>query len=670
MSPIAFYDTECFPNYWLLKIRPRDSLPVTFSLRAGESFDAQGVDGIRWLFNRFTLVSFNGNYYDVPMICAALQGYTCEQLKWLNDQIILEGRKPWELGLPEWKPADHIDIMEVLPGTGSQKMYAGRIHCKLMRDLPYSPDQHLSPDQIAQVDSYCENDLTVLEDLFNACGPMLQQREELSKRYGIDLRSKSDAQLAEAVLKRRCEQALGQRIYKPEIDWNLAFRYEPPQWLSFQTPQMQQAFELVKVAIFRLGPSGAVVMPPQLDGLEIGIGSSVYRLGIGGLHSSEKCRVYRSTDTHVLRDLDVASYYPSLILNSGKWPAALGPAFLREFAAIKKDRLDAKDLEKALTKAGLKGTPEWLQARSENEGGKIMINGTFGKTGSLYSILFAPEMMIQTTVTGQLALLMLIEWMEASAIPVVSANTDGIVINCPRGFISICDDIIENWQVHTGLEMEAGEYQALYSRDVNNYFAVKPDGEVKRKGSYSKADLIGKKSPDVEICGDAVADFLANGTPMLYTLAACLDIRKFLVVQKVAGGGVKLWGEGPRKGMLVRDMTATLVANGWVKEGRQWKRNGQSPQFDANVSLTNAHEAYRACFQPQLPEYIGKVIRYYYSTAAPGPIIYNTNGNQVSLSYGAKPLMTLPDEFPADVDYLWYLENCEGILRDIGFTAD
>ena len=655
---IAYCDTECFKNFWLLKLAPEGYPAFSYSLRAGERFNQTQVTQLHMLLNLYTLVTFNGNYYDVPMIGAALSGYTCEQLKWLNDKIIVEQLKPWELNISEWKPKDHIDIMEVLPGAGSQKVYAGRIHCTTMRDLPYSPDQFLTDEEIVEVDSYCGNDLSVLRDLFKALAPQLQQREDLSKRYGIDLRSKSDAQLAEAVLKRRCEQALGTRIYKPEIDWNLAFKYQPPAWLGFQTPEMLRAFEVVKAATFRLGASGAVVMPPELEGLDIALGSSVYRLGIGGLHSSEKTVIHRTSDTHVLRDVDVASYYPSLILNSGKWPAALGPTFQQEYRAIKDERLAAKDLQKKIEKAGGKGTPEWIQARSENEGGKIQINGTFGKTGSPYSVLFAPEMLIQTTVTGQLALLMLVEWCELNGIPIVSANTDGLVMNCPRPLVPMSEAIVKEWERRTGLEMEAGEYAAIYSRDINNYFAVKPDGDVKRKGAYSKAGLVEKKSPDVEICGDAVAEFLSKGTPILYTVAACRDIRKFVSVQKVAGGAVKLWGEGPRKGALVRDMAVILEARGWIKNGRKWERAGV---------LTDAATAYRACFSPQRPEYLGKVIRWYYSTQAPGPIIYNTNGNTVSLSYGAKPLMVLLDDFPTDVDYGWYLDTCEGMLRDIGF---
>lgn len=654
-KPVAFYDTECFSNYWLLKFKISSELVYSFRLHPDETLDGATVGLICRLFEMFTAVSFNGNHYDVPMIAAALGGFTCDQLKWLSDQIIIEECKPWELNIPQWKPDDHIDIVEVLPGVwSSQKLYAGRIHYKTMRDLPFPDHTYLTPEQITVLDAYCENDLGQLEAEFNALAPQLQQREELSKRYGLDLRSKSDAQLAEAVLKRRCEQALGHRIYKSEIDWNLNFRYEPPAFLSFQTAPLIQAFELVKASIFHLGGFGSVVMPEQLEGLQITIGQSVYRMGIGGLHSSEKCAVHKSDDDNVLKDIDVASYYPSLILNSGRYPAALGPTFLTEYAAIKEERLEAKALEKELKKAGKDST----QAHSENEGGKIMINGTFGKTGSPYSVLFAPEMLIQTTVTGQLAILMLIEWFESSGIPVISANTDGVIVKCPRSRVALSDQIIKQWETTTGLEMEASEYAAVYSRDVNNYFAVKSDGKVKRKGEYSTAGLIEKKNPASEICSDAVEAFLSKGTPLIYTVSACRDIRKFVTVRQVNGGAVKLWGEGPRKDMKVANMTGTLEAHGWSKSGRKWTKGDL---------LTDATTAYKSCFAPQRPEYIGKVIRWYYSTQAPGSIIYNTNGNTVSLSYGARPCMVLPDEFPADIDYNWYLENCESILRDIGY---
>ena len=661
----AFFDTECFPNYWLLKLRPRGGQVYTFRLRAGERFYQATTTCIRQLFETYTVVSFNGLRYDIPMITAALSGYSAEQLKWLNDRIIVDKVNPWELGLPEWAPADHIDVMEVVPGAGSQKLFAGRIHYKTMRDLPYEPHHVLTEPEIIEVDTYCENDLGQLEALYDAVAPQIRMREALSKRYGLDLRSKSDAQVAEAVLKRRCEQALGRRIYKPDIDWDLKFRFKVPAFVAYSLPQLQHALEMIKASVFTInrpasmyGEGGKCVpLPAQLEGLTVTIGQTTYKLGIGGLHSQEKSVAFISDENYQIRMPDVASYYPTLMVNAGAWPQALGQQFITEYDSIKGERLQAKHAQGKLKKAGVSSGSEFEDAQVGNEGGKIMLNGTFGKTGSPYSVLFAPEMLIQTTISGQLSILMLIEWLEHYGIPVVSANTDGIVIKCPRHLIATSDWLISEWEKRTGLTMETEDYVALYARDVNAYFAIKTPDDIKRKGEYAKASLVGKKSPDSEICSDAVAAYLAEGIPLLYTISACRDITKFVTIQKVAGGAVKMWGDGPRKGARVADMLDTLVAGGWVKEGRQWRRGD---------ALAPAATAYAACFRPQRPEYLGKVIRWYYGTRSPGPIVYASNGNLVGGSYGATPCMTLPDEFPNDIDYDWYLKKAEQILVDVG----
>lgn len=658
---VAFFDTECFPNFWLLKFRPIGEQSLSFSILAGQRFSDQQIAEIRALFDTHTVISFNGINYDVAMITGALCGYTPEQLKDINDRMIVHKVRYWDLGLPRWQPYDHIDLIEVAPGDGSLKQYAGRIHSKKIQDLPYEPDHILTESQMSEVALYCDNDLDVLEDLWNALQPQIEQRVALSERYGIDLRSKSDAQLAETLIKALCEKETGRTIYKQDIDYNMQFKYDVPAYIAYQTPQLQDALAKVKSATFRLSSSGYVEMPQELDELAIPIGQSVYRMGIGGLHSSESTSVHHSDKVNVLRDNDVAAYYPSLILNSGKYPKSLGPAFIPVFTGIKDRRIAGKRECQRLAKLNLKNTIEYTKAHVDNEGGKIQINGTFGKSGSPYSILFAPEMLIQTTITGQLCLLMLIEWHEAYGIPVVSANTDGIVIKCPKDKVAVSDALIAEWQTRTGLEMETVEYKSIYSRDVNNYLAVKSDGSVKRKGEYATSGLVEKKNPDVEICSDAVADFLAKDTPLLYTLAACRDIRKFVTIQKVTGGGVKLWGESPLKDTKVRDMLPVLLANGWIKDGRKWQRNGQ---------VHDARTAYSLCFPVQRPEYLGKVVRWYYSTQAPGPIVYAKRNAIVSLSYGARPCMTLPDEFPTDIDYEWYLNKCLTILKDIGYSDD
>lgn len=656
----AFFDTECFPNYWLLKFRPEGGGTFAWRLHEGERFTREQAAEIAARFEGYCAVSFNGRGYDQWMIGAALAGYTPIDLKCINDRIIVQREKPWEIeGLPRWEPPDHVDVMEVAPGAGSQKQYAGRTHARTMRDLPYSPDDVLTAEQIANVDAYCDNDLAVLEHLYRQCDPLIQLREGLSERYRLDLRSKSDAQLAEAVLRKRCEQATGARINRSDPQWQ-QLRYRPPAFLSYTSPELRHAFRLICESTFIVMGGGTIHTPEQLEKLTIKLGESTYKVGIGGLHSQEKCVSYRSNDSTQLRAPDVVSYYPNLMLNSGEYPPALGPTFLSEFAALKEERVAAKAKQAQLKKAGDTVSPAYVAAKTMNEGGKIMINGTFGKTGSGYSVLFAPSMLLQTTLTGQLSLLMLIEWQEAYGIRVVSANTDGLVLACPRHLLPTSDWLIEEWQRRTGLEMENTNWRALFARDVNNYFAVDADGDVKRKGEYSKSGLVEKKNPDVEICSDAVAEFLSKGTPIEATIYACNDVRKFVSVQQVSGGGVKLWGDGPRKGERVRDIAPRLEAHGWVKQGGKWTKGG---------ATMLAADAYATTFPPQRSEYLGKVVRWYYGTNSPGPIMYATRNATVGNSWGATPCMTLPDALPDDIDYVWYVTKARSILDDIGYRA-
>jgi len=48
------------------------------------------------------------------------------------------------------------------------------------------------------------------------------------------------------------------------------------------------------------------------------------KMGIGGLHSTESNVSHVADELTVLRDHDVASYYPSLILRTGISPMQLG----------------------------------------------------------------------------------------------------------------------------------------------------------------------------------------------------------------------------------------------------------------------------------------------------------------------------------------------------------
>ena len=267
-----------------------------------------------------------------------------------------------------------------------------------------------------------------------------------------------------------------------------------------------------------------------------------------------------------------------------------------------------------MTKEDLKLKISQLKAEKKrydivNAALKISLNGSYGKLGSMYSFLYAPDLMLTVTITGQLMLLMLIEQLSLNGIRVVSSNTDGIEYYCPRDKVNLAETIIFDWELITGMTMEHGEYKGLYAENVNNYVAVY-DGYTKAKGIYAETTLMkGRSTPVVY---SAIREYLLNGTDIKEFINNCKDINEFVSGRTVKGGGV-------------------------------WKG-----------------------------EYLGKVVRWYYSING-DVITYMQNGNKVPKTgemNGVKPIMNLTDNIPEDLDYSWYYSEAIKKLDKLGVTYE
>jgi len=154
--------------------------------------------------------------------------------------------------------------------------------------------------------------------------------------------------------------------------------------------------------------------------------------------------------------------------------------------------------------------------------------------------------------------------------------------------------------------MEYTEYRALYSINVNNYLAVKPDGKVKGKGQFAIGGLA--KNPTNTISVKAAIAYLTQQTPVQNTILHCQDIQDFVTLRTVKGGAVK---------------------------------DGQA---------------------------IGKSIRWYHATSTMTAIHYQTNNNKVPKSDGAKPVMDYPDTLPTDIDYQFYIQEAKNIIKSTGVS--
>jgi hypothetical protein len=465
-------------------------------------------------------------------------------------------------------------------------VYGARLGCATLQDLPIDPGASISPAQRRLLVDYCANDLALTELLYDQLRPQIALREKMGDQYGMDLRSKSDAQIAETIITSELERLTENPVAKPDTS-RTEFHYQNPGIVTFETPALQELLQRILATTFTLGGNGAVVLPKWLRDSKIRVGDRDYQMGIGGLHSCEKTQYLTADADHVLCDLDVASYYPNIILQQALAPESLGKPFLDVYQGIVNRRMAAK-------RAGDEVTAYTL---------KIAVNGSFGKLGSVYSKLYAPELLIQTTITGQMCLLMLIERMSAAGIDIRSANTDGIVCYYHPSLAGKIDEVSFDWMMDTSYALERTDYVALASRDVNNYVAVKPDNSTKGKGLFADTGIA--KNPDMSIIATAVAKRIAHGTDIGDTIRGCLDPLQFVSVRKVTGGA--MWRNEP----------------------------------------------------------LGKAVRFYWSREGDA-IQYATNGNLVPKSSGARPLLVLSDFDRADVDEWRYIAEANKLLKDVG----
>lgn len=591
---LAVLDLEIYPNYVLFAFQNLASGNLlTFELTEPDAVlcddDKRKMTA---LLKNFTTFGFNSLNFDMPIIMRALSGGNATDLFNLCNTIIENKLKAWivyrdfNLNEPSRVGFDHFDLIEPAPDVAaSLKMYMARMHSKTLQDLPYEAGTWLTSEQKAEVKKYCGNDLAGTIELYNEIKQQIELRVSMSNEYGVDLRSKSDAQIAEAVLKSEIEKITGNRLYKPSSKIT-SVKYKAPENIKFKTPLLQNLLKIIETHEFKIDGRGSIVLPKEISGYGIKIGKTEYQVGVGGLHSKDSQLVVTKKDGYILADRDVASYYPNIILALKLFPKHVGGVFLRVYNSLVERRLAAKA-------AGNKVVAESL---------KVVINGLFGKLGSIYSLFYSPDLMARVTISGQLYLLMLIEQLELNGISVVSANTDGFVSYLHESKFNLYDGLCMDWEFATNFTLEQTEYKGLYARDVNNYFAVTTGGKIKGKGVFAEPTL--KKSPTARIVANAVVNYVVNGVPFIQTLKECEDIAQFITVRKAKGGAA-------------------------------W--NGQ---------------------------YLGRVARWLYTTD--GTVIRDAKSNdKVAKSEGAECFQVLPDALPKNIDYAKYRIECEELFESI-----
>jgi len=265
---------------------------------------------------------------------------------------------------------------------------------------------------------------------------------------------------------------------------------------------------------------------------------------------------------------------------------------------------------------------------------KLSANGLFGKLGSSFSTFYSPDLL---TLIDDLT--------RTRGIKVISANTDGIMVRYKAKLRDKMLKVVAAQGKRTGFEYEETRYRKVAISNVNNYVAIKLDGKMKLKGLFAEAGVLEMKNPTAEVCGQAAAAYLKNGTLPEEYIAQEKDIRQFVSIRNVSKpGGVQ------HKHTRMVDEWVEVEPRVWQYKDKIIKRKSRPPAFEEHYGGTP----------------FGRVARWYMTTEKMPPIQRVDNGYLVAKTEGARLCMTLPDKLPADLDKDWYVKETYEMLKNMG----
>ncbi len=351
-------------------------------------------------------------------------------------------------------------------------------------DLPYSPHDPLTSEQMDEVITYMCHDVSETTAFYEHSADQMKLRDELAAKYPAmgDVLNFNDTKIGKKFFEMKLEEAMPGSCYE-----RVNNRRQPRQTLrdsialaevispkvSFQRPEFQRVCEWLRAQVLTRGEiEGMRTDEVETKGVFKDVSANLdgfsFDFGTGGIHGSLKAQTVRATETHDLIDVDVASYYPNLAIANRWFPKHLSEAFCDIYLQVYEMRKEHK-----------KGT-------SENSMLKLALNGVYGDSNNKYSPFYDPQYTMAITINGQLYLCMLAEWLLAkTAGTMVQINTDGLTMLVPKENRAIYDATCKEWEAHTGLELEAVDYREMHIRDVNSYIAVSTKGKVKRIGAYT-----------------------------------------------------------------------------------------------------------------------------------------------------------------------------------------
>ena len=560
-NDIFIFDCEVFAHDWLFVFKEIATGEYTVIHNDNDAV-------VAFMERNPFLGGFNNKHYDNFILKGVMCGLTPEQIKEINDLIIVEEVNGWDIPvLREYRVYfDSFDLMDDCQVGLSLKAIEAHLGIPIEEtEVDFNITHRLSEKELQETIYYCKYDVDAHEKLYHLRQAYLKNKVTLGKARNLTDRQAmymTNAKLTSVYLKAQ----------KPEKPWNDERNYQYPEKLLRQyIPQgVFDFFDRMKDDRI---PNDELFSSK----LEIMVGVCPCTIAYGGIHGAIPTYVEEATETRTIRNKDVASYYPHLMTLMGYCSRNMPSP--KMFEDTLEERVAAK-------KAGDKATANAL---------KLVLNTTYGamlngKDGTAFNDLYDPLMGRSVCISGQLFLLELSEHLiaECPTLKIIQLNTDGIMVSFDHEDEAKYQEITQEWQDRTGFELEEDFIRKIVQKDVNNYVEVPADGgEPKVKGGQLVRGIAPAGAFNINnnavVVARAIKQYFIDGTPPEETITASENILDFQLIAKAGGkysqcyhlvGGEKVIVQKVNRVYAVSDKSKGTVYKTHAVTGRDAKVAG------------------------------------------------------------------------------------------------
>lgn len=469
---------------------------------------------------------YNNLHYDNAIINYIIDCYNIMKYKGYRDicrsvfnlsKVITTSSEDDNSAWRKWKYMICFDSFDILTMLYSNKLRVGlkeiqvTMQYKNVQEFVADWQADLPENQIDSMIDYNINDVNSTEELLNRCKKDIDLRIAIEDEYGVRVLSKDGVNIGMKILTQKYLEKTGQTW------WDIKDLRSPMSviplnnvilpFIKYDSPILTRVLNDMKSQIVSPGRKG-YENKFVFEGLQ-------YSVGVGGIHSVNKPEIIIPKEDEMLIDIDVASLYPSMLIEYEFYPKHLGPEFLEVYKQIKDERIEAKHNGNKV----------------KNETLKLALNGLSGNLQNEHNFCYSPFAVMQIRINGQLLLLMLAEKLTQLGCRIVQANTDGLFVLLKKDVYSKVNNVCREWEQLTRLTLEEERFKAMYQYAINDYFAITEDDKVKEKGMFITTVKLGKGLTP-KIIPKAVINFFKNGVPVEETIKGCQDIRDFLMSEK------------------------------------------------------------------------------------------------------------------------------------------